>query len=264
MTDTVKLSKIKILDKTLKQGFAQVPRGVLKNPRLTMQAKTLYALLLDYAWQKGSCFPGQDKLAEDLRVHKNTILKYLKELRNLKLIDWERRGLNKTNIYYILPLPDVDKSTSITPDLHSTVTPESQPSVNQETHGNVNKKEEEEYTQIKNTQSLTLATDNDDLDSFDEEAVALAQELDDEKNIKYYQKLINQKQRGEISVNDIQTALSKTRQVLRTDQVDGTSFLRNPAAWFVATLKKLQKKRQQKRVKDLFSDLSNSFQSKKL
>jgi len=97
---------IEILDPNLKQGFAQIPRPVLKAKRLSRNAKCLYALLLDYAWQQGSCFPGQQKLAEDLDVTDRTVRTDLTELRDYGLIDWKRRGLTLSNIYYILPLAD--------------------------------------------------------------------------------------------------------------------------------------------------------------
>src|SRR5215212_3927159 len=95
---------IEILDPVLRQGFVQLPRAVLKAPKLTRNAKCLYALLLDYAWQEGSSFPGQLRLAEDLGVTDRTIRTDLAELKEFGLIDWKQRGMNKTNVYYILAL----------------------------------------------------------------------------------------------------------------------------------------------------------------
>ncbi len=95
---------IEILDPNLRLGFAQMPRPVLRAVGLSRNAKTLYALLLDYAWQDGSCFPGQSRLATDLDISVDTLKRDLDELRRYGLLNWKQRGMNQTNIYYILPL----------------------------------------------------------------------------------------------------------------------------------------------------------------
>jgi alkylhydroperoxidase/carboxymuconolactone decarboxylase family protein YurZ len=104
------------LDENLRHGFTQIPNVVLRNPELTSTSKCLYALLLSYAWQTQSCFPGHDTLACELGCTRQTIINSLNELREYKLINWKRRGLGKVNIYYIerlagqyIPRPFVDK-----------------------------------------------------------------------------------------------------------------------------------------------------------
>ena len=250
---------IQILDKSLKQGFTAIPRIILKDPNLTMQAKVIFALLLDYAWQKGSCFPGQDRLAEDLAVHRNTIIKHLKELKEYGLICWKQRGLNQTNIYYINPISKVKRYVVKPLDAHSSVSPESHSDVNQELHPNVNLIEEVEYKKKEYKKPLTLPNDNGNLNTFDTEAIAIAKELNDEKSIKYYQKIINLKNRGEIKDEDIQSALNDTKRMIRTDQVDGTSFLRNPASWFVSILKKLMQKNDEKQKQEKYLEMISKF-----
>jgi hypothetical protein len=92
-------------------GFSQVPRAVLRARQLSDKAKIVYALLLDYAWQEGSCFPGQGRLAQDLHTTERTVRRCLSELKAYHLVDWKQRGLNQTNVYYILPLagnPNLD------------------------------------------------------------------------------------------------------------------------------------------------------------
>ena len=97
---------IEIVDDNLRDGFAQVPRLVMKAQGLSLKAKAVYMLLLDYAWQKGSCFPGHPTLAEDLDVSIDTVQRALQELRKWKLIDWKRQGLNRPNVYSILRVGD--------------------------------------------------------------------------------------------------------------------------------------------------------------
>ena len=100
---------IVVEDDLLKQGFTQVPNALLRWPGVTHGAKLTYALLLSYAWQVGSCFPGQEQLAHDLSVERKAVIRYLKELKDKQLIRVERRGMGKTNVYYLPKLSDVPK-----------------------------------------------------------------------------------------------------------------------------------------------------------
>ena len=95
-------------NEALRQGFTQIPNYVLRDKRLSFGARLTYTMLLSYAWQEGSCFPGQERIAHDLGISRQSVSKFLQELRRNGLIDWERRGLGKTNVYYILDIePDV-------------------------------------------------------------------------------------------------------------------------------------------------------------
>jgi hypothetical protein len=74
---------------------------------LTHGAKLTYALLLGYAWQEGSCFPGQERLSEDLGVERKAVIRYLKELKDSGMVRVIRRGLGQTNLYILPKLADV-------------------------------------------------------------------------------------------------------------------------------------------------------------
>ena len=93
---------IVVLNETLRHGFTQLPNYVLKAPKLSFGAKLVFAVLLSYAWQEDSCFPGQDRMAKDLCTSDRSIRTFLAELKDGGFIDWKRQGLNKPNIYYIL------------------------------------------------------------------------------------------------------------------------------------------------------------------
>ncbi len=253
MNTNLNQGKMEILDKSLKKGFAQVPRIVLKAERLSRNAKCLYALLLDYAWQKDSCFPGQDKLAKDLCISERTIRRDLIELKEYGLIDWNQRGKNKTNLYYILPIDTFDKSdqTKMTDPERTNLTAQDGTKMSDII-------EEENNTQSKYTQSLSLQKQNEDLkdssktklfltldkskidfDSFDPEAKLLATELNDKENIFYYQSLIRKRNKGEISDKQIQTVLWSVKDKVREDQVDGKSYWKNPGAMFTNRIKEV-------------------------
>jgi len=86
----------------LRQGFTQIPNYVFKDKHLSFGARVTYGILLSYAWQEGSCFPGQERICQDLGVSRQSLNQFLRELRRAKYIDWRRRGLGKTNVYHIL------------------------------------------------------------------------------------------------------------------------------------------------------------------
>jgi hypothetical protein len=92
-------------DPITKGGFAQVPVVILQDRRLNDTAKLVYAMMLYYAWHKNFCFPGQERLGQDIGRHRTNINKAVKELEKYNLLDIKRRGQGKTNIYtlYIKP-----------------------------------------------------------------------------------------------------------------------------------------------------------------
>ncbi len=114
---------IVVLNEALKHGFAQIPRYVLCDRKLSFGARLTYAVLLSYAWQEGSCFPGQQKMASNLGVTRQMVNTYLSELKQHTYIDWERRGLGKTNVYYILDYQPLDIEADVKQGLHQDVNP---------------------------------------------------------------------------------------------------------------------------------------------
>ena len=100
--DILSSHTIVVLNEALKQGFTQLPRYVLKDKTLSFGARLTYAVLLSYAWQEDSCFPGQERMANDLGTTDRSIRTFLTELKQHGYIDWKQQGLGKPNIYYIL------------------------------------------------------------------------------------------------------------------------------------------------------------------
>lgn len=93
---------IVVLNEALKHGFTQLPNYVLRDKTLSFGARLAYAVLLSYAWQEDSCFPGQARMAQDLGTSDRSIRTFLNELKERGYITWKQQGLNKPNIYYIL------------------------------------------------------------------------------------------------------------------------------------------------------------------
>ena len=86
-------------DPVTRHGFTQVPNFVLTNKDLSVGAKLAYAMLLKYAWTDDACFPGQQKLAEDIGSGERSVRTYLKELEEAHFLEVTQRGLGKTNLY---------------------------------------------------------------------------------------------------------------------------------------------------------------------
>ena len=91
-----------IENEMLRAGFAALPYMVLRDKRLKVGARLSYAILLSYAWQDGSTFAGQTRMAEDLGVSVRQLRDYLKELESFGYIRIKQQGLNKPNLYYII------------------------------------------------------------------------------------------------------------------------------------------------------------------
>lgn len=84
------------------KGYAQISNALLRSPRVSLQAKSVYALLKSYAWQDANTYPGVGTLCDAAGVSKDTLGKYLKELIAVGLIKVKRRGQGNTNLYTFL------------------------------------------------------------------------------------------------------------------------------------------------------------------
>ena len=89
------------VDRALQNGFTQVPNFILRDPTLSVGAKVAYAMFLSYAWHNDSCFPGQDRLAEDMGMSRARVTQLIAELEQAGMVTIQRRGQGKTNLYTI-------------------------------------------------------------------------------------------------------------------------------------------------------------------
>ena len=93
---------LKGADAATSQGFTQVPNFLLKSKNLSSGDKMTFAMLLSYAWQNDFCFPGQERLAQDLGLTDRSVRTHLKSLQSNGLLNIQRRGQVKTNIYELI------------------------------------------------------------------------------------------------------------------------------------------------------------------
>ena len=88
-------------NQVLQGGFTQVPNFILRDSKISVGAKVAYAMFLSYAWDNDFCFPGQDRLAEDMGMSRSRVTEFVGELQRAGLVTIERRGQGKTNMYTI-------------------------------------------------------------------------------------------------------------------------------------------------------------------
>ena len=82
-------------------GFTQVPNFLLKDPKVSANAKVVYSMLLSYAWNNAYVFPGQERMGEDIGLSQPTIARAVSELERHGWLEIQRRGQGKTNIYVL-------------------------------------------------------------------------------------------------------------------------------------------------------------------
>lgn len=110
--------------------YGRIPLPLLYRKDVSLQAKTLYALLDDYCGKKKTCFPSIDVLAADLGKSRGYIVKLTKELVAAKAISFVSNPPH-VNVYTLLdmqpeaatsaPEPEVEpviEQESLQPDLH--------------------------------------------------------------------------------------------------------------------------------------------------
>jgi biotin operon repressor len=86
-------------DPVVADGFTQVPNFILKNDGLTVGEKITFAMFLSYAWNNDKVFPGQERLAHDIGVTRQSVSTFIKGLEKKGFLTIKRRGLGLTNIY---------------------------------------------------------------------------------------------------------------------------------------------------------------------
>lgn len=265
--------------RVIKGGFVKLPKVVLMAKGLSRNAKALYALLLNYARENMECYPAQKTLAEKLNVSIDTIRDDLTELKNFGLITVKQSGLNKPNIYQIVQLEQVyrlfpDGENLPHPEVGKIPVQEYEESHVQEAEKTTDKVEDKEveatkkiYTTLRLEKGLKpektnlftrLEIPKISEGSFDVEAKYLAKELSDEKSIKFYQKVINRKNKGEITDAQIQKAFLDVKQMQSIAKADNTKSLDKPGAMFNLRLKELVKADQAKKNQVDLTSLVNS------
>ena len=92
---------LKGADIATQRGWTGVPNFILESKGISVGAKLTYAMLLKYARELDECFPGQDRLAQDIGTARQSVNAYIRELRQAGLISVRRRGQGRPNVYTV-------------------------------------------------------------------------------------------------------------------------------------------------------------------
>ena len=82
-------------------GFTQVPNIILKDSKISNNAKIIYSKLLSYAWTNNLVFPGQERMGKEIGSSKSTVGRAVQELEEQGWLEIQRRGQGKTNVYVL-------------------------------------------------------------------------------------------------------------------------------------------------------------------
>jgi len=94
----------------LQNYYLVIPKVVMADRELSLQAKVIFAVILDFIHTdgRGEIFPSQTTLCRRLNISRPTLKKYLDELREKGYLSWEKRGLPARN-FYVLNIPHVNR-----------------------------------------------------------------------------------------------------------------------------------------------------------
>ncbi len=90
------------------KGFGTIPKAVMRDKRLSIQAKAIYAYFCSYSGAGNRPFPSRKTITEDLQISMNTYHKHLNQLKALDYIRVKQRkqnGIFTSCIYTIVEKP---------------------------------------------------------------------------------------------------------------------------------------------------------------
>ena len=89
---------IKSADFITLDKYTEIPRALLRLPKVSAQAKLTYSTLLYFAWQDDYAHPSRDEISEISGLALRSVARYLVELEEAGLVE-HKRGGRKGNIY---------------------------------------------------------------------------------------------------------------------------------------------------------------------
>lgn len=85
-------------------GYGFIPRSIMRNKNLSLQAKAIYSYLASFAGNTGKAFPSVSLMLSELKLSKDTYYKYIDELKESGAIQVKQErsnGVFGRNIYYL-------------------------------------------------------------------------------------------------------------------------------------------------------------------
>lgn len=96
------MTKHKIVQDT---GYGLIPKSIMRNKGISIQAKAVYSYLAGFAGTTQRAFPSADLITAELNISRNTFYKYLKELREIGVVEVQKErtenGTFERNVYFL-------------------------------------------------------------------------------------------------------------------------------------------------------------------
>lgn len=115
--------------------FSLIPDEIKKRKDLSTLAKYVYGDLIKFVGKNNNAFPKRQTISESCGISIKLVDKAVKELKEAGLIWVERRGLRKSNVYYLIeqewqrealpppPIVEEESGVGVTPEMPNGVTP---------------------------------------------------------------------------------------------------------------------------------------------
>ena len=127
-------------------GFGIIPKSLMQNPNLSIEAKGIFCYLTTYANTDMIAFPSRDLICTHLGISKNRYTKYMGELKEKGYIEVTQvKEDNKFshNIYKLIPCPQIEDTqiedtqigTLTIQDLNNTKNKNNKPAKKKQVHG---------------------------------------------------------------------------------------------------------------------------------
>lgn len=117
-TNDKKICDVLRFEGIMSGGFGMAPRIVMRDQRISIEAKAIYSYFQSFAGSKDTAFPSRDTILQDLCISKTRYYKYLQQLIDCDYIRIERdeteSGWKKGNVYIIVANPESDITDSLT------------------------------------------------------------------------------------------------------------------------------------------------------
>lgn len=98
MTDKIKMQGV------FKEGYGFIAKKVMKDRDLNVLSKAVYAYICSYSGKGKDAFPSQNLICADLGIGKDTLIKYVRELKDrgyVTVIQHKEKGKFAQNLYTV-------------------------------------------------------------------------------------------------------------------------------------------------------------------
>lgn len=121
-------------------GFGILPKNVMIDTELSLQAKGLFAYFVSYAGNSDNAFPSRSLIQHQLGIGKDTLTKYLKELKlrgYVEVTQNTEKGRFSNNVYKLVPY--TKNTASVNTPSENTSTADVPTNINSINNNNINK-----------------------------------------------------------------------------------------------------------------------------